>query len=104
MYSRTYNEDTITINAIGVYKDRIVLKQQLSFASTKTTCAEGIILMVEGLMSAGVKNWQKTWREDYQVPVYKTDVENIRAKVTCRMSEGRWFLEYSQVLSHFNLP
>jgi hypothetical protein len=101
MYSRTYDEDTIVTNGVAVYEGRIVSKLQNSVVPTKSACAEGITLMVEGLMSAGIKNWQKAWREDYQVPVYKADVANVLAKVTCRMKEGIWFLEYTQALQRF---
>ena len=105
-YTRTYDENTVTMNNLGVYKGRIVLKQQIAFAPTKTVCAEGIIKSVEGLVSAGVTGWQHTWREDYQMPVYTTNVNTevgqVMAKVTCRMKESVWFLEYTQALRGFN--
>jgi hypothetical protein len=103
LYTRAYDaEETVTINGVGVYRGRVVLKSQLTYVHSKTACADGIVLMVEGLISAGVGNWQKSWREDYQVPVYKAHVQSILAKVTCRMREGMWFLEYMQALKGFD--
>jgi hypothetical protein len=98
-YARTYDSDGgLTVNGFGVRSGKVVMKSQLTAMIDKTVCTEGIISMVEQLQKAGVLKWRNSWREDYQVPVYSTELGNSHARVTCRQKQGLWLLEYSQAL------
>jgi hypothetical protein len=78
---------------IGIVNQRVAIKLQNMSVSNKTTCMDSIVYTIETLQSRGLKGWKKTWREDYQVPNYKSVNKGVMAKVTCRMKEGIWMLE-----------
>lgn len=94
-YGKFFPFDESWMGSIGIaiVNQKIAMKLMNMSVSDKTTCMKSIIYTVEELQSRGLKGWKKTWREDYQVPNYKSVNKGVMAKVTCRMKEGIWFLE-----------
>jgi len=96
-FEKSYQGGSVT-NAVGIYRGLAILKLQNALQDNKAECQQNIVRMVEGLQKVGIVGWKNSWRKDYDVPVYRVDVQYIRAKITCRGNEVGWFLEYSQAI------
>ncbi len=91
-------------NGVGMYRGVAISKNQNAVQDNKAECQQNIVVLVEELQEAGIIGWENYWRKDYDVPVYKVIVQDIRLlRITCRVKSGLWMLEFRTWHGHLVL-